>query len=62
MDLKEYLEKKKIDYKDFSQSIGLKYVNGLYKYIDGSRIPDNKRMAAIMKVTKGKVSFSDFVK
>ena len=59
MTLNEYLENN-VDKHSFAKKIGLKYVNALYKYLNGMQIPAPRIMKKIFKVTGGQVTANDF--
>lgn len=61
MKLKEYLEEKGIDAKDFARSSGLSLQN-IYYWMRGTHIPIGPYISIIQRATKGAVKKEDWIK
>jgi transcriptional regulator with XRE-family HTH domain len=59
MTLQQYLEETGTSRTQFAERIGVKYET-VRRYLDGSRIPDRRRMAQIALATGGNVTANDF--
>jgi hypothetical protein len=60
MKLKDYLVEAEITYDEFAKQIGAANAGVIAKYVARKRVPRPHFMAAIAKVTEGKVQPNDF--
>lgn len=57
--LKEYLEKNDLAVQDFARLVKVSD-KAVYKWMSGERLPSDRNMHSIMKVTDGKITPNDF--
>lgn len=60
MTLEEYLRRHDLSYGEFARTIGACNARTVQRYVTRERVPDKKRMTAIVRETKGKVGPADF--
>ncbi len=60
MKLHDYLRSEGIKAPKFAKLVGLRSKTAVYDYLHGRKNPSKKTMAAIKKVTDGKVTANDF--
>ena len=60
MTLKDYLDRHELSYGEFARNIGACNARTVQRYVTRERVPDKKRMTAIIRETKGKVGPADF--